>query len=183
MLRSLVGSEMCIRDRSITNKSVPGKANDLFSQGTFHGFCGLQLLITGTGFVLLLVLVVLHIFLVCRGITTQQFMRRRYAEEMHTPLDLPEGWIRILDSNGNEYFCNQGKGISQWELPDGCDYVPSRGLGTAHVDKETGEMVNLDALGIGPDSNSLTNEEFSENSELPMVTSSDPEAAGHHDQI
>ena len=50
----------------------------------------------------------------------------RYAEELCTALELPEGWGRSVDSRGDEYFFHKKSNKSQWELPEGADYTPSK---------------------------------------------------------
>jgi len=105
--------------RSFANEEVPGHADEWYTRATFETFCSLQLLISASSFVLLAVLLSLHTYLVCIGITTHQFLGRRYQEEIPLAIKLPEGWAKQCDPKGEEYFFNTSLALSQWTIPKG----------------------------------------------------------------
>jgi len=104
--------------RSFDKEEVPGYADEWFTRVTFEVFCSLQLLISGCSLVLLAILLTLHTYLCCIGLSTHQFLRRRYQEEFDIPIELPAGWARQVDQKGDEYFFSTKLGVSQWTVPE-----------------------------------------------------------------
>jgi len=93
--------------------------------------------ISASSFVLLAVLLSLHTYLVCIGITTHQFLGRRYQEEIPLAITLPEGWEKQCDPKGEEYFFNTSLALSQWTIPTGSNW------------EHTKDTVLMEGVGFG----------------------------------